>query len=27
VGIVPPSTSREVMGQMMAGVSPAEVAA
>ena len=27
VGIVPPTTSREVMGQMMAGISPAEVAA
>lgn len=27
VGIVPPTTSREVMGQMMAGISAAEVAA
>jgi simple sugar transport system ATP-binding protein len=27
VGIVPPTTSREAMGQMMAGISPAEVAA
>lgn len=26
VGIVPPTTSREVVGQMMAGVTPAEVA-